>query len=345
MVKTLFLGFALGLALAGQSNMLAQSSPPVPIVSFEATALRQSPYEMEACLDEGGARQQALYVGYSFLFSKLSYKESFAAGLNDFATGTLQLLPIENSFELTPRVWVGWRGLNGAGLRGSYWNYDPSPGGQTFVSNGIVVPSATSTSVIFPALIVAPLPGDQLSVMNSQQATTADVEGTLDVRIQRLELNFGGGLRYAHSDQRFAAAVTPGPVPGATGAALNWLREFEGFGPLFTARGKMPIGCRGLYGLGGVNVSFLFGEKTLQRTVINDATPLPNRGLPILVFDSDEITGVYGANLGLGWEGLTRFGRLAIEGTYEGQLWTDGGAPTITFAGFNGLGVSLQLAY
>ncbi len=289
--------------------------------------------------------QSALYVGYTFLFSKLHYKESFQATVSDFATGAMELVPFEGEYELTPRVWIGLRGANGIGVRGSYWSFDHAADDLNLVSNGVRIPAATSTSVIFPALIVAPFPGDRLSVGTSMEATTFDLEGTYDVRLRRAEATLGAGLRYANTDQAYDATVIPGPVPGATPASLQWVRQFEGFGPLLTAQGMLPIGNSGFYGRGGVNVSFLFGEKTLRRTVFNDATPPPNTGMPVILFDdSDEITGIYGANIGLGWQRHGDVASLMIEGTYEGQLWTEGGAPTITFAGFEGLGLTLGLA-
>jgi hypothetical protein len=286
-----------------------------------------------------------LYVGYTFLFSKLHYKESFQASLSDFVTGTMELLPFEQDHELTPRVWVGLRAANGIGVRASYWSFDHASDDLNLVNNGVRMPAANSTSVIFPALIVAPYPGDRLSVGTSMETTTADLEATYEVRLRRVEASLGAGLRYANTDQAYDATVIPGPVPGASPASLQWVRQFEGFGPLLTAQGMLPIGNAGFYGRGGGNVSFLFGEKTLHRAVFNDATPPPNTGLPVLTFDdSDEITGVYGASIGLGWQRHGDFASWLLEGSYEGQLWTEGGAPTITFAGFEGLGLTFGLA-
>jgi hypothetical protein len=283
-------------------------------------------------------------AGYSFLFAKLHYKESFQAMVSDLGTGTQNLIPFDNDYELTPRVWVGFQTKNGIGVRGSYWNFDHASRPFNATSNGVQIPSATSTSVIFPALIVAPFPGDILSVNQFLDASTVDLEATYDFRIKRLEATLGAGLRYAHWDQRFDGRVTPGPVPIASPASLTWQREFEGLGPALSAQGKMPIGCNGFYGTGGVNVSFLFGEKNLSRIVSNDATPAPNTGLPILVLaGSDEITGIYGVSVGAGRQRQTRFGKMFVEGAYESQLWTEGGAPTITFAGFNGFSVSLGI--
>lgn len=342
----------LGVILLATAPRLARAEEPITstvdqheqrIADLEAamSGLRRTPAQPA----DRGSDGPELYVGYTFLFSKLHYKESFQATVSDFATGTMELVPFDEEYELTPRVWIGLRGANGIGVRASYWSFDHSSDELNLVSDGVRIPGATSTSVIFPALIVAPYPGDRLSVGTSMEATTADLEATYDVRLRRAEATLGAGLRYANTDQAFDATVIPGPIPLASPAALNWVRQFEGFGPLLTAQGMLPLGNAGFYGRGGVNVSFLFGEKTLRRTVFNDATPPPNAGLPVLTFeDSDEITGVYGANIGLGWQRHGDFASWLIEGTYEGQLWTEGGAPTITFAGFEGLGLTLGLA-
>ncbi len=284
-----------------------------------------------------------LYAGYSFLFAKLHFQESFRAMVVDNATGTLNLVPFETDYEITPRIWMGYRGERGLGVRTTYWSYDHNDDRLTLVNDGLNVPQATSTTVIFPALISTALPGDRLTVDNSMEATSFDLEATYDARIQRAELNLRGGLRYIKVEQTFDAAVLGGPVPGVVPASLNWSREFEGVGPTMTADMKLPIGSRGLYGKGSAGLSFLFGEKTLARSVVNDVTPIatpPN----VLLNDADEITGVYQASVGLGWERRTNFGEVFIESMYESQLWTAGGAPTLTFMGFNGFSLNLGVS-
>lgn len=314
------------------------------IAELEAAVqgLRPRPWQSNATATD----HPAIYVGYTFLFSKLHYKESFQATVADLGTGTLNLIPFEQDHELTPRVWVGLRTASGIGVRASYWSFDHGADRLELLNtDGWRIPAAASTSVIYPAAIAAIVPGDQLVVDTGLEATTADLEFTYDLAWKRLEVTLGAGLRYAKSDQAYDAWVVPGDIQSPTDAALNWQRRFEGFGPMLSAQGRLPIGHRGFYGVGGVNVSFLFGSKTLVRSVFNDATPEASQTLPILVFDdSDEITGIYGANIGMGWQRRGKIGTLSIEGTYEGQLWTEGGAPTITFAGFEGLGITLGLA-
>lgn len=284
-----------------------------------------------------------VYSGYSFLFAKLHFHESFQAIVTDGATGTLNLIPFENSFELTPRVWVGYKTASGLGVRASYWNFDHGGDRLTLVNDGIRVPSATSTTVIFPASITTALPGDVLTVDSGLDASTVDLEGTWDARVGKLDVMVGGGIRYARVRQKYDALVTGGPVPNVVPASLSTVRAFEGMGPTASAQAKLPWRDTGLYAIGNARVSFLYGEKTLTRTVMNDvvgSTP-PN----INMNDSDEVSGLYGIALGGGWQRSMRHADLFVEGLYEAQLWTTGGAPTLTFSGFEGFSLNLGLTF
>lgn len=282
--------------------------------------------------------QATLYTGFSFLFARLEFHESFRAMETNIATGTLNLIPFDYSFELTPRVWLGYQWESGLGVRSTFWQFDQADDGLTRVNDGTLFPSATSTTVIFPALITAVVPGDQLHVGTSLDAATVDLEATYNARIKCLEMLFSGGLRYAKAEQRFDASVS-GVVP----ASLNWSREFEGLGPTMGVTGKLPFGKSGFYGTGSARLAFLFGEKTLARSVVNDMTPTPAPPF-VRLTDADEVTGTYAAGVGLGWQKRTDLADYFVEGAYEGQLWTAGGAPTLTFLGFNGLSLNLGLA-
>jgi hypothetical protein len=291
-----------------------------------------------------------LYAGYSFAFTKLYMKESFEAYVLDFTSNTQTLVPFDYDYKLTPRVWIGARNERGIGARASYWNYDQSSNGFQFTnSNGAQIPVAVATSVIFPAAIAGALPGDTLTVSSAVEVSTLDLEGTYTSTFGALETDLAGGIRYARSEQTSVASVDRGvavpPFPPQS-SVLNWQREFDGIGPVFSANGLLPIGNRGLYGVGAVGLSFLFGEKTIQRAVQNDSTPFPNTGLPFLSFEkADEISGIYNVRIGLGHRRTTAIGLASVEGTYEGQLWTDLGAPTLTFAGFNSFNVNLGLHF
>jgi hypothetical protein len=330
-----------GGTMPGGSTHSVESTNYVPASYSQATD--SSGYLYENYHDQPGG--WGAYAGYSFAFAKLHMKESFEAFVLDVSNGTQTLVPFDYDYELTPRVWLGLRNSNGLGFRTSYWNFDHSSNGFQFTSTGLQIPTATATSVIFPASISGFSPGDQLTVESGVNATTLDFEGTFETNLDRIQLEFGGGLRYAKTDQTSTAFVTPFNIVMAP-SFLEWQRQFEGIGPLFTASGRLPLGNCGIYAVGGANASFLFGEKNIRRTVVNDSTPPPNQGLPILLFeDANEISGIYGVRIGLGHERPTQFGSVFLEGTYEGQLWTDLGAPTLTFAGFNLFSINAGLNF
>lgn len=286
--------------------------------------------------------EQSRYAGFSFLFAKAHMKESFEATITNVAPpGSLTLVPLDTEFELTPRVWLGMTNNQGLGWRVTYWHYDHGGNSQTFVSDGVNLPGATVTTVIFPASIIAAVPGDRLTTSNRLQVSTLDAEGTIDLQLGTLQMRAAAGLRYARIHQRQSAAVT-----GILPASLDWTREFEGIGPTISANVSQPL-LRNISAIGVVRGSLLYGEKSLQRAVVNDMTPLPGRGVPVVnLHDADEVTAGFELALGAQWQRELASGhQLVVQGMYEGQLWTDAGAPTLTFLGFEGFSASLGVIW
>jgi hypothetical protein len=127
---------------------------------------------------------------------------------------------------------------------------------------------------------------------------------------------------------------------------LSWRREFEGFGPTVSAMAIQPI-CGGLSAVGNMRGSLLYGQKDLNRTVNGDITPPAVAGAPIVrLNNADEV--VAAGELGIGMRYARKLNQQAdvfLQGTFEGQLWTEAGAPTLTFLGFEGLGFALGFNY
>jgi len=62
--------------------------------------------------------------------------------------------------------------------------------------------------------------------------------------------------------------------------------------------------------------------------------------------DADEVTAGFEIALGAEWKRELPNGRqLVVQGMYEGQLWTDAGAPTLTFLGFEGFSASAGMIW
>ncbi|MFN9717855.1 MAG: Lpg1974 family pore-forming outer membrane protein, partial [Planctomycetota bacterium] len=229
------------------------------------------------------------------------------------------------------------------GARVNYWEFDQDGNNRQFVSDGVILPGAIATTVIYPASIIAPAPGDILTTASSLNVRTIDAEGTVDVRLRETELTFGGGLRFASTDQHIFAAATRA---GAPIGLLRWSRDYQGLGPTVSAGASHPL-FGGLSAVGNFRGSLLFGEKDLNRTVVGDVTPAPVATTPVIALNnSDEVVAAGDMGIGLRYTmDVSSRAQMFVQGTYEGQIWTDAGQPTMTFLGFQGLGLALGFTY
>ena len=270
------------------------------------------------------------HAGFAFVFAKPHFKESFQATYVD-AGGTLNMVPFSYDYALTPRVWFGYTAANGLGIRTRYWQYDQSA--PPFQMNPLIAAQANVVSVIFPATIAA-TPGEILDVADELEVQTVDLEGTQKIKFGKISIVGGGGLRYALMRQVSQATVTN---QGVVTKSLNWLRKFEGIGPTISVEIERPLGIKGLVVIGAFRGSLLFGEKDLNRIAVNGI----DEGLPVVALDNaDEVLGIGELELGLEWtRQLAKGGSLFIRGTYEGQLWSDCGTPTLGYLGFQGFGL------
>jgi len=67
---------------------------------------------------------------------------------------------------------------------------------------------------------------------------------------------------------------------------------------------------------------------------------------PVVSLDkASEVLGIGELELGLQWTRRLDNGTdVFLRGTYEGQLWSDSGTPTLGYLGFQGFGVALGFA-
>ena len=280
-------------------------------------------------------------AGASLFFAKPHMKESFQATIIDFATSTLSLIPFDYDYDVSPRVWLGYEGKNGLGVRTRYWQYDHDANPCSVTAGPTTFPGVSSVSVIFPAAISTCGPGDILTVGSGLEVHLLDVGGTVRLDIANTQVLASVGVRYASMDQSFHSVATKGPVPLGS---LNWTRTFEDVGLEMGADIRRRLGNTALTFVGSGRGSLVFEEKEIRRTTLGDITPSPSAVPPVVVLDdADEVSGIFELLAGLAWERKTKFGRLFAQGTYETQLWTAAGAPTLTFLGFDGFALSFGL--
>lgn len=347
-VKIVFLGVFLlsflNVANADEAFSAKYSSPCVPV--DELGQLRAEVEELKRCLSQPADREFPLHecadaslsdwqlsAGYEMVFAKPHIKESFQSSTLDVVTGTQSLHPYEFQFDPSSRVWIGAQSEAGLGLRARYWDFNSSADTVRLTATPTLLPGASAATVIYPANILAVIPGDTLIASDRLAMQTFDLEGTRSMTLLNTKLTGAAGLRYAQIDQENSAQVVSALAPGS----LNWSRRFHGLGPSLAAEGRHPIGTFGLSLIGTARGALLFGQKTLQRSVTGDVTPNP--GAPnVELRGADEVSGVFEASFGAEYQLYDGpVGAITVRGMYEGQLWTDAGAPTLTFLGFEGL--------
>lgn len=337
--------FAQGGAAAADS-VAGASDAQVAELRAEVAALRNRLDQSLACSDgAGGCCRPAeghcgWEAGYSFLFAKPYYKESFEATSMSLASGTFSLIPFGFDYQSTPQAWLGYVGQNGFGVRSTYWQYDHAANPLTLVSDAATINSAHSTTVIFPATISTTGPGQVLSIDSRLRVQTLDLEGTQRSRVGDITAVGSAGLRYSALDQRFSAAVIDA---GTVTQQLAWSRRFEGLGPTVGLEATKPLHVGRLSAIVAGRGALLFGQKNLTRFVQPASLTAP----PLIRFENaDEVVGCGSLEVGAQWERSWGNGsRLFVRGTYGSQLWTDAGAPTLTFLGVESFNLSAGLDF
>jgi hypothetical protein len=278
------------------------------------------------------------YAGFDVSFTKPQLKESFQAIEIDLLTGTQSLLGFSYDYDPAYRAWLGYEGPEGVGIRGRYWQYDHGGNTLSLVSDPFTIVGAQSITVIFPGVITSVDPGEVLTADSDFNVQTFDLEMTQQIQLGRVSGRVGAGLRYARMEQSNSAVISDGFI---VEQILTTQRVFEGIGPMLSGEFRRPFGCCGLAGVVSARGGVLFGEKSLSRFENNGSSGLP----PFISLGSvDEVSGVGELDVGLEWRRATEHGSLAIRGAYEGQLWTDAGAPTLTFLGFEGFRIGVELS-
>ncbi|MCB1086357.1 MAG: hypothetical protein KDM63_04880 [Verrucomicrobiae bacterium] len=274
----------------------------------------------------------AFSVGASVYFAKPHVKEAFQANILNVQTGTSQLIPLDNDYQASPKLWIAYQVNESFGVRASYWQYDHQSTPFSQAATQTQFPGANVVTIIFPATITTSAPGEVLRVDNSLKFETVDLEATMPIRLGSLQVTGGAGIRYASMMQSFNA-IASGVFPTRS---LNWTRDFEGTGLTMGADVRKPI-ISGLSVIADAQLSLLFVEKKLNRSVIGDVTP-NSPPANVTLDDADEISATFELGIGLEWKtALTDQTDVFLQGKYESSIWTAAGQPTLSFLGFQGL--------
>ncbi len=327
--------------LAGCPSLLAQTTYLSPANPSVANGWTQLPTDVGTYCDqqcESGAHR--FYAGAAVVIAKPHFKEAFDYSQTSLVTGQQVLVPFSYDYGPTPKVWLGVNGQNGIGLKSTYWQFDHDGAARSTSSDGTTLLGAHAATIIFPANIFTANPTESLLTSSSLWTETFDLCGTIDTSMGGIDLQGAAGVRYVGFRQDYSATIVDSI--GIPQRFVDWERSYYGLGPTVQVEGRKRLRNTRLSLLMRGGGALLFGSKSIDRTVIGDQSPQP--ASPFLSLDgADEVVGVGEVSLGLEWAVNLARHQVALRGTYDGQLWAEGGAPTLGFLGFQGFGIGLEL--
>ena len=332
---------------------------------LESLKVGVSPCHCESGASAGSCNRAGWDGGAGVVWFKPHFKEAFQYSKTTIPLNqnnpqvpspnsqrTQDLVPFQYDYQATGRYWLGFKNANQVGLRMDYWGFDANGASSSntalidFTTGATTLYGAHAVNIIFPANIATTLPGQTLVTEDSVKTNMLNLYGTYDTVFSGIEMSTGAGLRFANFEQDIRADVYADPTTtGPAVASIEWFRRFKGAGPSLKFEGKKRLACSRFSALASGGGALLFGKKEISRGVYEDVTPSTAQVPATLNFsEADEVVGVGEMSLGLEWStALSNGCQLNLRGTYEGQLWSEGGAPTLGFLGYEGFGLLGEL--
>jgi hypothetical protein len=222
--------------------------------------------------------------------------------------------------EFSPRVWLGYKGCGGLGVRGRWWYYDHTGAGE-FEFNGL---PDEDEDIFIPDAARDALVDVDSELTTDLRVNAIDLEGTQDGQFHNWGFQIAGGVRYAKIDYDQVAEIEgevnyllPGPPDDFEfEEEISAISEFEGIGPTIALAGRRPLlFADGLAFLVNLRLAFLFGE--------TDAALIAEEGFdePIDVAFQEHMVQVWEAQVGFEYSRQFRSARLFGGAFLEAQVW------------------------
>jgi hypothetical protein len=191
-------------------------------------------------------------------------------------------------YDASPRVWLGYVGDSGWGLRVSFWYFEQTVHSDAVLTGenaalGDTLSSAAPlgiTPIFAPTAVSAPGNADLLRTSNRYELEVWDFEATKATTAWDIPLLLSGGVRVARLEQSYSAAIANtanDPTVISEVLGLTALQRFLGAGPTGALQTHIPFGDSGFGAYGTVRASLLVGEDH-QRA--ETATQLSVGGVP-----------------------------------------------------------------
>lgn len=295
-----------------------------------------------ACCPSGG-----WFGGVGFYYIKPTW-ETNPAFLTSTATAggvVLNQQDFDYDHEFAPRVWLGYVGGSGLGIRGNWWGIDADSNASLTTGGGTAIFSATPLGLGFLALGA----GDTMNFQSAIDLDVIDLEGIQTFGRNGWSGLVSGGLRWAQIRQQYQVLAVP-----AVGLAdtLDSNHSFDGMGPTASLELRRRLWDTGfsLYGSGRAAVLFGNSDQHVVRVfdgaVDADATAGQWDVIPVgeLEFGTeyDWDTDFGNAFVNASMVGMTYFGAgnsANVESVYTG------GADNTSNLGFFGLSATAGIRY
>ena len=213
-------------------------------------------------------------------------------------------------YETTPRLWVGWQGESGLGLRARYWEFDQVEFGDSQLAPGLRTDSISYDTYVFDLEVI----------------DTMRLNAVWDVTLS-------AGLRYVEFTEIRQSTIDATGLP-ANGHSF----ESDSLGATLSAEVRRPL-WRCLSGFLNTRGSVLFGDET-ERTGPTLTT--------IVDEENDNVYYMAEFSTGVDWvRPMSSGGEFFVRTAYEVQFWDNftgepffDGGESIGFEGFViGMGV------
>lgn len=265
---------------------------------------------------------RGLYGGFEFLWMRANFDQNVALIIDPPVGNTS--VPFDYSYELSPRVWLGWESCRGGGFRSTYFRFDEAADTE----------SVTAVAGSTPVFLYVYGAGGNLSrnaEANVGEALTSnhqlkiealDFEATQRLNWNSLRATLGGGVRIARMDQYTRGDVRDGA--GALQESVSNDLKWTGAGPTVSLQIRRALAESRLSMFGGLRGSLLMGETQQKIYEMKGAftTELEDAATQHEILTAMEMS------IGLQWtQSIGRYSRWFARGGYETQAWFDAGGP------------------
>lgn len=252
----------------------------------------------------------------------IPFATGYPLGGVDVPVTSLDFFP-DFGLEFSPRVWAGYKGAAGFGVRGRWWYYSHgAPGMFSFNGLDLNTPLMIDTDVPPDGMADQIVTLESTSLNADLKINSIDMEATQDGEFHNWDFQIAGGVRYAKIDYDLTgmAAGTVGPIigpPAPWEETISALSEFQGVGPTVAMSGRRPLlSIDGLAFLINLRLAFLFGDTDAS---IVTAEAFPD---PIRVTVQEHLVQVWEVQVGFEYSRLLQNGARLFGGAFlEAQAW------------------------